>query len=535
MFFLVLSLLYLGWTVQRHLATQVNQFKENKNKKQFVNDLAIEDLSVDEHAGLYKRVFDSAPDCVKIQKQDGTIEKINRVGLALLETEQSSSILGKSIYDMILPQYQKAFQTMSDQVFQGRSGFLEFEISTLQGNRRWVRTNAQPLRDANQKIIKLIAITYDITDNKLISQQLESHRNKLKTIIESEPECVKLQNAKGIITEMNPAGLSLLDADRSEDVVGKTIYDFITPEYVDDYRDLTKRVFEGGHGSMEFEVFCLNGNRRWMKTHAAPLFDSAGNVSSLLAITRNIDERKKNEARLYQQQIELARVCRLSTMGEMSSSLAHELNQPLCAVSSYAESARQLNLLGNPDLDSLLDKIVSQSWRATQIIKNMRDFVRKQTPQPDTISPAAIIKTVLGFVEPERRRENIKIELDLVKNLPLVNADPVQIEQVLLNLISNAMQSMLQLPVDQRKLTLQVVKEFDQEVLFKVYNAGPGISDAIVKELFTPFYTTKATGLGMGLSISRSIVDAHGGDIWYKYEPDYGPCFSFTLPAVNYE
>lgn len=482
---------------------------------------------------LFRSIFESAPECVILQNRDGSIELVNNAGLRLLEVEQTENIVGRSIYELIDKKYCEAYSAMSKTVFNGGKACLEFEMVTFKGNHRWMRTNTAPLRNSKQKITSLIATTRDITDTRLISQQLEAQRNKLQTIIESEPECVKLQDAGGIIMEMNPAGLSLLNARKHDDVIGKTIYDFMMPEYTEQYRDLTKQVFKGGRGSMEFEVVSLKGRRRWLETHAAPLFDNAGNVSALLAITRDIDGRKKNEARLYQQQTELARVCRLSTMGEMASSLAHELNQPLCAVSSYAESARLLNTSATKELDELLDKIVLQSHRATQIIKNIRDFVRKQTPSPEPISADSIINSVIDFVEPDRRRDLITIDLHIAAELTPVKADRVQIEQVLLNLISNAMQAVCELPHDQRKITIKVLAESSEEVIFKVCNLGPDIAADTVKELFTPFYTTKATGMGMGLSISRSIIEAHGGRLWYRTKPGYGACFYFTLPVSS--
>lgn len=490
-------------------------------------------VEVEKSESLFRSIFESAPECVILQNHDGSIELVNHTGLRLLEIDQSEKVIGRSVYELIDEKYCDAYRAMSNTVFKGGKACLEYEMVTFKGNHRWMRTNTVPLRNSKQQITNLIATTRDITDTRLISQQLEAHRNKLQTIIESEPECVKLQDAGGTIMEMNPAGLSLLNAATHDDVIGKTIYDFITPEYTDQYRNLTAQVFNGGRGSMEFEVLSLKGRRRWLETHAAPLFDNAGNVSALLAITRDIDGRKKNEARLHQQQTELARVCRLSTMGEMASSLAHELNQPLCAVSSYAESARLLNIPATKELDELLDKIVLQSQRATQIIKNIRDFVRKQTPSPESISAVSIIDNVIGFIEPDRRRDMISINLQISEDLPPVKADRVQIEQVLMNLISNAIQAVGELPYDQRKITIKASRESSEAIIFKVCNLGPDISEDIVKELFTPFYTTKATGMGMGLSISRSIVEAHGGRIWYRTKPGYGACFYFTLPVSS--
>jgi PAS domain S-box-containing protein len=485
-----------------------------------------------EQAEQFRAIFESTPACVQLQDKNLIVERLNKAGLLLFETSLPSNIIGHSIYDFIVEQYHPAYQKMNEAVFNGEQSCLEYEILTFPGNRRWMRTTAVPLRNAQQKVTHLIAITHDITENRRLSHQLEAQRNQLQTIIESEPECVKLQDAGGVIMEMNPAGLSLLNAKNNEDVIGKTIYDFIAAEYKDGYRDLTARVFGGGRGSMEFEVFSMDGQRRWLETHAAPLFDNAGEVTALLAITRDIDGRKKNEARLREQQTELAHVNRLSTMGEMASSLAHELNQPLCAVSSYAESARLLNKSENIELDELLEKIVHQSLRATQIIRSMRDFVRKQTPAPKSISAESIIKSVIEFIEPDRQRDMVQIRLKVASNISPIKADRVQIEQVLLNLLSNAIQALRKLDTQERVINIEVLQETRDEVLFKVNNAGPGIKQVVAAELFTPFFTTKDTGLGMGLSISRSIVEAHGGRIWYRSEAGDSPCFCFTLPTV---
>lgn len=496
------------------------------------SDLLRHEFSLPEQAQQatdFEAVFESAPSCFKVHDPNGCLVNINRAGLSLLEANESSAIVGKSIYCFVAPEYHSAYLSMSCDVFMGQAGSLEFELITLKGTRRWMRTHAEPLRNVAQEVTHLIGITHDITENRQISHQLEVHRNKLQTIIESEPECVKLQDRHGLILEMNPAGLSLLEAERTNDVVGRSMYDFITPEYSRDYHALTLRVFAGERLSMEFEVYSLTGKRHWMKTHAAPLRDKSGKVTALLAITRNIDERKEHENRLYQQQIELARVCRLSTMGEMATSLAHELNQPLCAMSSYAESARQLKGEQIFELDGLLEKIVHQSWRATQIVQNMRAFVKKQSPEPQQVMIRALVQSTLDFIQPSLRRDKIALELDIHEEVHWVQADKIQVEQVLINLITNAIQSVKKLPQTQREIKLIISPQTPDEVSFQVCNRGPQIANAVIKELFTPFFTTKDTGLGMGLSISRTIVESYGGKIWYEPKKNFGPCFCFTL------
>ncbi|WP_299880463.1 PAS domain-containing sensor histidine kinase [uncultured Cocleimonas sp.] len=486
---------------------------------------------------FFQTIFESAPECINLQNKNGMIELMNNAGLKLLKVASLSDIAGTSIYDLIAPQYHQAYEEMSLKVFQGEQGNLEYEVITADGNKRWMKTKAVPLKNANQDIISQLSVTQDITEHKSISQQLESQNNKLQTIIESEPECVKLQDAHGKIIEMNPAGLSLLKADNLKDVIGKSIYAFMAPEYKVSYQALTKDVFNGRCGDMEFEVFCLNGSKRWLETHAAPLIDTNGKVLALLAITRDIDERKKNEAQLYQQQTELAHVCRLSTMGQMASSLAHELNQPLCAVSSYAESAHKMSSSAqpHPQLKSLLEKIVDQSQRATQIIENIRDFVRKQSPMHETISIEMTINRVLEFIKTDIRRHQISLQLQIADDLMVIKADRIQIEQILLNLLTNAIHAVQDLDVDQHQIIVRATNTPDHEVLIQVCNAGPAISEENAADLFTPFYTTKTTGLGMGLPISRSIVEAHGGHIWYENTKEDNSCFNFTLSAENYQ
>ncbi len=479
--------------------------------------------------------FDSAPESVSLQLMDGTIEQINLAGVSLFKANYASQVIQHSVYNFIALEYHDAYHEMSQAVFRGKPGFIEFELVSLKGTLHWLQSYMIPLRDEENNIVHILAITRDISKQKVMLQQLELQRNQLQTIIESEPECIKLQDRHGAILEINPAGLSLLDAQYSEQVIGKTVYEFLIPEYREEYHRLTETVFKGGRGSMEFEVFSLNGKRRWLETHAAPLMNNEGQVSALLAITRDIDERKKTEEQLRQQQVELARVCRLSTMGEMASTLAHELNQPLCAISSYAESAQLLNIDANVELEKLLKKIVCQSQRATQIIQHIRDFVRKQSPQPVFTSVEEILSTVTEFIEPERRKERIDVRLQIPGELRPIKVDRIQIEQVLLNLFSNAIQAMQVIPHQDRKIKVSVSNESSHKLLFRFFNAGNPIDKAIASQLFIPFYTTKSTGMGMGLAISRSIIEVHGGQIWYQEPVGGGACFYFTLPYTDNE
>lgn len=368
---------------------------------------------------------------------------------------------------------------------------------------------------------------------RALQRRFEEQRNRLRTIIDSEPECVKLQQRDGTITEINPAGLSLLGTQQAGDVVGHQIYEFLVEDYQAPYRQLTVDVFNGKRATMEFEVIGIRGERRWLETHATPLKDAQGQVSALLAITRDINERKRTEEQLRRQQAELAHICRLSTLSELASGLAHELNQPLCAISSYAQCANsylQQSPPQNTELGSLLGKIDEQTQRASGIIQHLRDFVRKRAPKPQAIAPHIMIDNALRLSEAERHKHRIRLDLQIDTPLPRVRADRVQVEQVLVNLVGNAIQAMQDQNSERRTLSIGARHQSGDGVLFSVVDQGGGIDDDAREQLFVPFFSTKPSGLGMGLAISRTIIESHGGRIWYDSEPGRGTCFHFLLP-----
>lgn len=485
-------------------------------------------------AQLFKSMIDSVPECVKLQQRDGTIERINATGLSLLETDDPARIVGKSVYSVIAPEYHQAYREMTESVFAGNAGSMEFELITFGGRRRWLETHAVPLRDSGGHIQSALAIIRDIEERRQMSYQLEVQRNRLQTIIESEPECVKLQDRDGTILEINPAGLRLLNATDPSQVIGKTVYTFINNEYHTAYQQLTDEVFSAAMPrSMEFEITGINNVHRWVETHAAPLLDNAGDVTALLAITRDIDDRKQSEERIHQQHAELAHVCRLSTIGELATGLAHELNQPLCAISSYAESAVLLNArpYGNDPakVEQILQKIVCQTERANNILQHLRDFVRKKTPKSQPNQARALIEDMIEFIEPERRRQGIKIDLECDEQLPDILVDRVQIEQVILNLITNAIQAITQSENAQKQLSIKL-SATPHNVTISVRDYADGVPEEIRSNLFTPFITTKAQGLGIGLALSHSIAEAHGGQLWYEPK-NPGSLFSLRLPC----
>lgn len=248
----------------------------------------------------------------------------------------------------------------------------------------------------------------------------------------------------------------------------------------------------------------------------------------------DITHRQQTELRLQDLQSELAHVGRVSEMGTLASSLAHELNQPLTAVAAYCETARDL-LASPPDPDTLvmlreaLDDAAQQAIRAGQIVRRLRDFISHGDTDRKVESLPRLMTEAHALALVGSREHGIEVQIQLDPRAERVFVDRIQIQQVVVNLIRNAIDSMVEGPV--RSLAIRTDLEPGQLVRISIEDSGSGISDVVAPQLFQPFVTSKRSGMGIGLSICRTIVEAHGGRIWFEPAPDSGTIFHFTLPA----
>lgn len=244
-------------------------------------------------------------------------------------------------------------------------------------------------------------------------------------------------------------------------------------------------------------------------------------------------ERKRAQEALLMTQAELARVSRLTTMGELAASIAHEVNQPLTAVTNNSNACLRLLAAGKlaPEiLRRALEEIVADGTRASAIVARIRGFIKKEPVEKNRLDMNNVIQEVLALADRELYENRVRIERQLTKALPLVLADRVQIQQVLLNLIMNGIEAMIPITDQSRSLWVESRVDESGDVLVAVRDSGPGIGPA-ADRIFTPFFTTKANGMGMGLSISRSLVENHGGRLWAMPNSPIGAVFSFTLPV----
>jgi two-component system sensor kinase FixL len=252
---------------------------------------------------------------------------------------------------------------------------------------------------------------------------------------------------------------------------------------------------------------------------------------------RDLSERQKTEARLQELQSELVHISRLTAMGEMASALAHELNQPLSAIANYMKGSRRL-LETRTDEQSVMvrdamDKAAEQSMRAGQIIRRLRDFVARGESERRVESIKKLVEEASALALVGAKDQGVRVLFRLDAGIDLVLADKVQIQQVILNLMRNAIEAMEQ--SERRELVLSIVPADAGMVDISVADTGSGIAEDIIPHLFQPFITSKRQGMGVGLSISRTIIEGHGGRIWADTNPGGGTVFHFTLRAVSEE
>jgi len=312
------------------------------------------------------------------------------------------------------------------------------------------------------------------------------------------------------------------------------------PEQLDETMALHQAVMAGDAPPDGFEITLQrkDGERFEALIYEAPLIDGSGRHTGWMASVLDVTERRRAQELARQQQEQLQFTSRLVTMGEMASTLAHELNQPLAAIASYNTGCLNLLAKDNPDTQDIrqaLEKLGVQAQRAGRIIRRVHDFVRKSEPRRAPIELSEIIDDCIGFIEAEARKRHVTLE-SRVAALPPVLADRLMLEQVMLNLIRNAMDAMAGTPAAQRLLQVSATSG-DNEVLVSIADNGCGIAPEVREKLFTAFFTTKPEGMGVGLSICRSIIEFHRGRLWVEentlWPGGSGTIFKFTLPLES--
>ena len=380
-----------------------------------------------------------------------------------------------------------------------------------------------------------VGIIRDTTEQHEVERALREQTERLRSILETVPDAIIVIDEKGAIESFSPAAERLFGWSNAE-IAGRNVNILMPAPYQqqhDGYLDRYKRTGERriiGIGRV------VVGQRRDGSTFPMELAVGEMNRSSgrfFTGFVRDLTERQDTDKRLQELQSELLHVARLSDMGQMASALAHELNQPLSAVINWTQAARRTLTTGGDTSSKVLgymDNAIAQAERAGQIIRRLRDFIERGETDQQTEDISQVVEEAAALALVGAKESGVRATFNLATGLPPVMIDKVQVQQVVINLVRNAIEAMA--AVEERRLTVGTGIAQDGMIEVSVADTGPGLPPEVATKLFQPFVTTKDKGMGLGLSISRSIIDNLGGRLRAASNTDGGVTFSFSLPVA---
>ena len=369
-------------------------------------------------------------------------------------------------------------------------------------------------------------------------RQLQRSEELFRLLAENATDMISKHTPDGLFTYVSPACVSLLGF-QPDELIGTDPYDRFHPEDLEAIQHSHTSILDAPETQfVEYRNLRKDGHYIWLETTSRSIRDPrTGQIVELIAVTRDISERRDAEERDRRHLEDLAHVSRLATLGELTTGIAHELNQPLSAVVNYASAAvRRLaegERIDRADLMDILSRASEQANRAGEIMKELRSLVRKADTSRSKACINTLIQRVIEILSIDLRATGTRLTLVLGDDLPELRVNVVQIEQVILNLGKNAIEAMHETPRKERRLEIRTELVDGHGVRASFRDSGCGIPEDMTEKVFESFFTAKPNGVGFGLSISRSIVEAHGGRMNVTSDSNGGAMFAFTLPVTQ--
>ena len=489
---------------------------------------------------LLQAFFESSPNLIFVKDRQSRYLYANKQFKKAFHI--SVEVKGKTDLEIFSAEQAASFQAVDRQVLE-TGQLVKFEDVALYEDGLHTRIVQKfPLFNAEGEIYAIGGVAMDITDRKREESALRYSEENYRLVVETAPDAVISIDEKGAILFANPATVRIFGYDPAE-LIGKPLT-VLMPEFLRKLHEKgLSRYLATGQRHINWQGTELTALRK--NGQEFPVEISFGELSRdghrlFTGFIRDISERKQAEElrkeaqqALQMTQAELARVSRLTTMGELAASIAHEVNQPLTAVTNNSNACLRLLAAGNlqPEvLHRVLEEIVADGNRASAVVARIRGFIKKEPVEKSRLDINDVIQEVLALADRELQENRILLDRQLTTALPPVLADRVQMQQVLLNLIMNGIEAMSVVTDRPRSLCMQSRVDETGDVLVAVRDSGTGLSSE-AHRLFTPFFTTKGKGMGLGLSISRSLVESHGGRLWAAPNVPHGAAFYFTVPA----
>jgi PAS domain S-box-containing protein len=417
----------------------------------------------------------------------------------------------------------------------GEGGEHSYRVRGAQGDYRWFLTRMEPLRASDGTLLIWVGATLDIEELMRVQGALLESERSARSAIDGIAGLVSILTPNGEVETVNRQifeyfGRSL------EELKNWGTSDAIHPEDLPHVVEMfTRALASGTPFQHDQRLRRFDGEYRWFENRGVPIRDDSGRVARWYVLMTDIEDRTRALAQLEQMQSNFAHMNRVSMMGELAASLSHEITQPIASARNNARAAQNFIDMQPPDLSEVreaLGCVVGDTDRAGDIVDRIRDHIKKTPPRKEHFDLNEAIDEVIVLGRSAIMKNGVSVQTRLSEGLFPMHCDRVQLQQVVLNLILNAAEAMGSVEAEPRELLIST-GQHHTGVLVTVRDSGPGIDPAHLERVFEAFYTTKSRGVGMGLSICRSIIDAHGGRLWAEANEPRGAIFQFTLPAVQ--
>lgn len=478
-------------------------------------------------------IFDNEPECVKVIDKDGIILEMNPAGLAMIEADDPSQVIGQSTFSLITPEYHNAYRGLITDVFHGKKKGLEFEIVGLRGGRRWLETHAVPLKDKKEGITSILCVTRDTSDRRIAAEKLR----RQAALLDVDPAGIYVLDQKGKVVFWNKSAERIHGWNRDE-ILGKEISERLQGEFSVQFHEAWKTIFQKRKWLGTRTQVQPDGKEVIIESEWTLIHEEEGKLESVYVVDNDVTDRKKLEKQFMRAQ-------RMENLGMVAGGIAHDLNNILSPILLSVQMARKQKTEKNTL--RLLDAIEESAKRGSEIVRQILGFASGKEGIRGVLRPHKPLKEVAGFLR-ETFPKTIEIRQRLTKDLWSISANSTQMHQMLLNLCINARDAMphggtltlaaenLMLDSHDAYLSPRVVP--GPYVVLSVQDTGTGIPNEIKDRIFEPFFSTKSPdeGTGLGLSTVAGIAQNHGGFVHVHSEPrGSGTTFKVYLPAVRSE
>jgi PAS domain S-box-containing protein len=416
----------------------------------------------------------------------------------------------------------------------GESGEHSYRVHSAQGNYRWFLNRIEPLRASDGTLLLWLGATLDIEELMCMQEALRESERSARSALDGIAGLVAIMTPSGEVETVNRQCLEYFGRSLEEQKNWQ-ITDMVHPEDLPQMLENFKRAIASEIPyRFEQRLRRFDGEYRCFETRGGAVRDDTGRIVRWYVLLTDVEDRVRALARLEQMQSDFAHMNRVNTMGELAAAITHEVNQPITAAVTYASAARRFLSAEPPnfqEVDDALSLVIKEGNRAGEVVGRIRALIKKVPARKGAVEIDDAILEVIALSRSEAANNSVSVRTQFAEGLPPVQGDRVQLQQVMLNLIINAIQAMSGIGEGARELQISIDVPSEGGVRVGVRDTGPGLSTESLTRLFQPFYTTKPAGMGMGLSICRSIIEAHGGRLWAIPCEPRGSLFQFTIPA----